>query len=121
MLEFRSSQSRRAMCCAMGAISGLAGRRGSGWRQFAAAARAGPPAILSIQSHVVSGAAGNSAAVFPMRRLGVDVWPLNTVQFSNHTQYGKWTGHVFPPEHVTQIADGIGAIGMLSKCDAVLS
>lgn len=80
-----------------------------------------PPGVLSIQSHVVSGAAGNSAAVFPMRRLGVNVWPLNTVQFSNHTQYGKWTGHVFPPEHITQIVDGIDDIGALSECDAVLS
>lgn len=93
------------------------------FRHFAADASAvrRPPAVLSIQSHVVSGAAGNSAAVFPMRRLGVDVWPLNTVQFSNHTQYGKWTGHVFPPEHITQIADGIDAIEALPRCDAVLS
>lgn len=43
--------------------------------------------ILSIQSHVVFGHAGNSASEFPMRRMGVNVWPLNTVQFSNHTQY----------------------------------
>ena len=41
--------------------------------------------ILAIQSHVVFGHAGNSAAEFPMRRLGANVWPLNTVQFSNHT------------------------------------
>lgn len=80
-----------------------------------------PPCVLSIQSHVVHGAAGNSAAVFPMRRLGVDVWPLNTVQFSNHTQYGKWTGHVFPPEHITEIVDGIAAVEALPKCDALLS
>jgi len=85
------------------------------------AKRKRPPTVLSIQSHVVSGAAGNSAAVFPMRRLGINVWPLNTVQFSNHTQYGKWTGHVFPPEHITQIVDGIEAIGALGKIDAVLS
>ena len=47
--------------------------------------------ILAIQSHVVYGHAGNTAAEFPMRRLGANVWPLNTVQFSNHTQYGKGT------------------------------
>ncbi|NHH80524.1 Pyridoxal kinase PdxY [Burkholderia gladioli] len=34
--------------------------------------------VLSIQSHVIYGHAGNSAAVFPMQRLGVNVWPLNT-------------------------------------------
>ena len=59
--------------------------------------------ILAIQSHVVYGHAGNSAAEFPMRRLGANVWPLNTVQFSNHTQYGKWTGCVMPPSHLTEI------------------
>ncbi len=54
--------------------------------------------ILAIQSHVVFGHAGNSAAEFPMRQmLGANVWPLNTVQFSNRTQYGKWTGCVMPP------------------------
>lgn len=77
--------------------------------------------ILAIQSHVVFGHAGNSAAEFPMRRLGANVWPLNTVQFSNHTQYGKWTGCVMPPSHLTEIVQGIADIGQLSRCDAVLS
>ncbi|MGM3176245.1 pyridoxal kinase PdxY [Dickeya lacustris] len=77
--------------------------------------------ILSIQSHVVFGHAGNSAAEFPIRRVGVNVWPLNTVQFSNHTQYGQWTGCVMPAEHLTEIAQGIGNIGHLKECDAVLS
>ena len=63
--------------------------------------------ILAIQSHVVFGHAGNSAAEFPMRRLGVNVWPLNTVQFSNHTQYGKWTGCVMPPSHLTEVVQGL--------------
>lgn len=77
--------------------------------------------ILAIQSHVVFGHAGNSAAEFPMRRLGANVWPLNTVQFSNHTQYGKWTGCVMPPEHLTEIVQGIADIDKLQTCDAVLS
>lgn len=80
-----------------------------------------PKSVLSIQSHVVYGHAGNSAAVFPMRRLGVDVWPLNTVQFSNHTQYGKWEGMVIPGEQVTELVDGLSAIQVLPRCDAVLS
>ncbi|KNB29851.1 hypothetical protein ACH57_26175, partial [Salmonella enterica subsp. enterica serovar Typhimurium] len=74
--------------------------------------------ILAIQSHVVFGHAGNSAAEFPMRRLGANVWPLNTVQFSNHTQYGKWTGCVMPPSHLTEIVQGIADIGQLAHCDA---
>lgn len=77
--------------------------------------------ILAIQSHVVFGHAGNSAAEFPMRRLGANVWPLNTVQFSNHRQYGKWTGCVMPPSHLTEIVQGIADIDKLQTCDAVLS
>jgi pyridoxine kinase len=77
--------------------------------------------VLSIQSHVVFGHAGNSAAVFPMRRLGVNVWPLNTVQFSNHTQYGRWTGSVFDADELQSVIDGIGAIGVLGRCNAALS
>ncbi|MCP1648332.1 pyridoxal kinase PdxY [Pseudomonas nitroreducens] len=79
------------------------------------------PHVLAIQSHVVFGHAGNSAAEFPMRRVGVNVWPLNTVQFSNHTQYGHWTGQVLPPEQIPALVDGIAAIGELGNCDAVLS
>ncbi|QGX91526.1 pyridoxal kinase PdxY [Tatumella sp. TA1] len=77
--------------------------------------------ILAIQSHVVYGHAGNAAAEFPMRRMGANVWPLNTVQFSNHTQYGQWTGTVMPAEHLTEIVQGIAAIDRLKTCDAVLS
>lgn len=77
--------------------------------------------ILAIQSHVVFGHAGNSAAEFPMRRLGANVWSLNTVQFSNHTQYGKWTGSVMPASHLSDIVEGIADIGQLKRCDAVLS
>jgi pyridoxine kinase len=77
--------------------------------------------ILSIQSHTVFGHAGNSASEFPMRRMGANVWPLNTVQFSNHTQYGKWAGMVMPATHLTEIVKGIAEIDRLKTCDAVLS
>ncbi|PJG85740.1 pyridoxal kinase PdxY [Conservatibacter flavescens] len=77
--------------------------------------------VLSIQSHVVYGYAGNKSAIFPMQLLGVDAWALNTVQFSNHTQYGKWTGMVIPKEQIGEIVRGIDEIGALKSCDAVLS
>ncbi|MDR1876237.1 MAG: pyridoxal kinase PdxY [Flavobacteriaceae bacterium] len=77
--------------------------------------------ILSIQSHVVYGHAGNSAAEFPMQRCGVGVWSLNTVQFSNHTQYGQWTGEVMTANHLTDIVKGIDNIHQLKRCDAILN
>ncbi|MBP6791329.1 MULTISPECIES: pyridoxal kinase PdxY [Aeromonas] len=78
--------------------------------------------ILSIQSHVVFGCAGNSAAVFPMRRLGMEVWPVNTVQFSNHTQYAAgWQGMAMPAGHISALCQGLMDIEVLGRCDAVLS
>ncbi|WP_065204635.1 pyridoxal kinase PdxY [Shewanella woodyi] len=78
--------------------------------------------ILSIQSHVVFGCAGNSSAVFPMRRLGMEVWPINTVQFSNHTQYAQgWKGMVMPAGQITELVQGLDNIGELKTCDAILS
>ncbi|MGL4728706.1 MAG: pyridoxal kinase PdxY [Bosea sp. (in: a-proteobacteria)] len=77
--------------------------------------------ILSIQSHVAYGHVGNASAVFPMQRLGHEVWPIHTVQFSNHTGYGQWTGQVFEAEHIRAVMAGIAARGVLPGCDGVLS
>jgi len=77
--------------------------------------------VLSIQSHVAYGHVGNSSAVFPLQRLGHEVWPVHTVQFSNHTGYGAWTGRVFDGQAVEEVVDGIDARGVLGSCDAVLS
>ena len=77
--------------------------------------------VLSIQSHVAYGHAGNASAVFPLQRLGIEVWPVHTVQFSNHTGYGAWRGRVFDGEAVEEIVAGIADRGVLGSCDAVLS
>lgn len=77
--------------------------------------------ILSIQSWVAYGHVGNASAVFPLQRLGAEVWAVNTVQFSNHTGYGAWTGQVFTGDAVRDLVDGIAARGVLPSCDAVLS
>ncbi|MDQ2801804.1 MAG: pyridoxal kinase, partial [Pseudomonadota bacterium] len=77
--------------------------------------------ILSIQSWVAYGHVGNASAVFPLQRLGAEVWAINTVQFSNHTGYGHWTGQVFTGEAIRALIDGIEARGVLGRCDAVLS
>ncbi|MGZ4547105.1 MAG: pyridoxal kinase PdxY [Blastococcus sp.] len=78
-------------------------------------------AVLSIQSHVAYGHVGNSSAVFPLQRLGIEVWPVHTVQFSNHTGYGEWTGRVFDGQAVEEVVQGIADRGVLGRCDAVLS
>ncbi|MGZ9899350.1 pyridoxal kinase PdxY [Shewanella gaetbuli] len=78
--------------------------------------------IISIQSHVVFGHAGNSSAVFPLQRLGLEVWPIHTVQFSNHTQYKQgWTGRAFSANDINELVDGMANIGKLADCQAILS
>lgn len=77
--------------------------------------------ILSIQSHVAYGHVGNDAAVFPLQRLGVEVWPIHTVQFSNHTGYGEWKGRVFDADLIRELVAGIEQRGVLGECDGVLS
>ena len=77
--------------------------------------------ILSIQSHVAYGHVGNSAAIFPLQRMGVEVWPVQTVQFSNHTGYGAWRGRVFDAGLIREVVAGIEERGVLGECDGVLS
>lgn len=77
--------------------------------------------LLSIQSHVAYGHVGNAAAVFPLQRMGVEVWPVHTVQFSNHTGYGEWKGQVFDASLIRDVVAGIAARGVLGECDGVLS
>ena len=77
--------------------------------------------ILSIQSSVAYGHVGNSAAVFPLQRLGVEVWPVHTVHFSNHTGYGAWRGPLMAPDDVREVVTGIEERGALPEVDAVLS
>src|SRR5258708_37284529 len=78
-------------------------------------------AILSIQSAVAYGRVGNAAAVFPLQRLGFEVWRVDTVLFSNHTGYGAWRGTVLDPELVDEILRGVEERGELAAWDAVLS
>jgi pyridoxine kinase len=77
--------------------------------------------LLSIQSHVAYGHVGNAAAVFPLQRIGIEVWPVHTVQFSNHTGYGAWRGDVFSAEAIQSVLQGIDERGVLGECDGVLS
>ncbi len=77
--------------------------------------------ILSIQSAVAYGHVGNSAAVFPLQRLGHEVLAVNTVLFSNHTGYGAWRGPVLSGDDVGQVILGIEERGALGGVDLVLS
>lgn len=77
--------------------------------------------ILSIQSSVSYGHVGNSAAVFPLQRMGHEVMPIYTVMFSNHTGYGDWGGPMLTGENVRDVVKGIDARGGLDDVQLVLS
>jgi pyridoxine kinase len=77
--------------------------------------------ILSVQSAVAFGHVGNSAAVFPLQRLGFEVWPVNTVAFSNHPGHGAWRGQITAAALITELLAGIEERGVFAGCAAVLS
>jgi pyridoxine kinase len=77
--------------------------------------------VLSIQSAVAYGHVGNSAAVFPLQRIGVEVLPVYTVNFSNHTGYGAWRGPLIAPADVAAVITGIEERGVFPGIDVVLS
>ena len=76
--------------------------------------------VVSIQSAVAYGHAGNSSAVFPLQRSGIDVWPVHTVNFSNHTGYGAWRGPLIESSDVWEVVQGIDDRGVLGAVDALL-
>ena len=77
--------------------------------------------LLSIQSSVAFGHVGNSAAVFPLQRLGIEAWPVNTVHFSNHTGYGEWRGPLLSAGDLREVILGVEERGALARVAAVLS
>ncbi len=80
-----------------------------------------PGPVLSIQSHVVYGHVGNSAAVFPLQRLGREAWPLMSVQFSSHTGYPGWRGRAFDAAMIDECGAGLQEIGALRQCVGLLT
>jgi len=77
--------------------------------------------ILSIQSRVAFGHVGNAAAVFPLQRLGFEVWPVDTVAFSNHLGYETWRGRTHSAAEVATVIEGLELLGLFPHCRAVLS
>ena len=77
--------------------------------------------ILSIQSRVAYGHVGNAAAVFPLQRLGHEVWPIDTTMLSNHLGYKQWGGRMLSSVEVGAVLDGLAGLGVLARCDGVLS
>lgn len=77
--------------------------------------------VLSIQSSVVYGYVGNKSASFPLQLHGYDVSQVNSVQFSNHTGYGKWKGQVLNAQEAADLFEGLRINGLLHSFSHVLT
>jgi pyridoxine kinase len=78
-------------------------------------------ALISIQSAVVYGHVGNCVASLPLNRLGLEVWRLDTVSFSNHPAHGAFTGRVVPADELMSLLDGVDRLGVLGRCRGVVA
>jgi pyridoxine kinase len=56
-----------------------------------------------------------------LQRLGCEVWPVNTVSFSNHPGHGGFAGRVAAAEEIASVISGIEKLGVFAQCDGVLS
>lgn len=79
------------------------------------------PVVLSIQSHVVCGHVGNAAATLPLQLKGIEVWPLNVLQFTHHLGYGAAAGHRLDASQVQSIVTSLEEKGLLGMADMVLT
>jgi pyridoxine kinase len=78
-------------------------------------------AVMSIQSSVVYGHVGSTAAALPLHSLGFDVWALPTVVYSSHAGYPGVRGRRTPVSALRELLAGLQALGRLDRCEAVLS
>ncbi len=79
------------------------------------------PTVISIQSQVVHGHVGNSAAAFPMRVLGVEVAEVPTTLLSNHPRYPTTRGRVLQPALVADLLRGVEERGVAERAAVVVS
>lgn len=63
--------------------------------------------ILTIQSEVVRGHVGNSAARFALQRLGLEAWALPTVLLSHHPGHGRPEGRTTPAQELTLLVESL--------------
>ncbi len=79
------------------------------------------PSVISIQSQVVFGHVGNSAAVFPMLAAGLEVAAIPTVIFSNTPDYPTLRGRTLPPEFFSDLLQGARERGLPERADFILT
>lgn len=77
--------------------------------------------VISIQSQVIHGHVGNSAAVFPMQSRGIEVAAVPTALLSNHPHYPTMRGKVFEPDFLADLLQGVEERDLPRQSDAILT
>ena len=77
--------------------------------------------VISIQSQVVHGHVGNSAAVFPMQAEGVRVAAVPTTLLSNHPRYPTVRGRVLDAALVSDLLLGVEERGLIDEATVLLT
>lgn len=77
--------------------------------------------VISVQSQLVYGHAGNSAAVPPLRALGVRVAEIPTTLLSNAPFYPTLRGRMLPADWLGELLQGASERGLPARAQAVVS
>lgn len=77
--------------------------------------------VISIQSQVVYGHVGNSAAVFPMQAKGLEVAAVPTALLSNHPHYPTMHGKVLEPDLVKDLLRGVEEGGLVETAKVIVT
>jgi len=77
--------------------------------------------FIAIQSQVVHGHVGNSAAIFPLQACGIEVAAVPTALLSNHPHYSSIRGGVLNAEFVRDLLAGVEERGLVDSCKVLIS
>ncbi len=80
-----------------------------------------PVDVISVQSQLVYGHAGNSAAVPPLRALGLRVAEIPTTLLSNAPFYATLRGRVLPADWLAELLQGANERGLPQRAKMLVS
>lgn len=79
------------------------------------------PLVITIQSQVVHGHVGNSAAVLPLQAHGVTVAAVPTTLLSNHPHYRTMRGRILDAELVADLLRGVEERGLIDSAAVIVT
>ncbi|MCA1413104.1 pyridoxal kinase [Bradyrhizobium sp. NBAIM20] len=77
--------------------------------------------VISVQSQVVHGHVGNSAAAYAMQAEGVNVAAVPTTLLSNHPRYASLRGRVLETELVADLLKGVEERGLVDEAAVLVT